>query len=69
MYLLVVLRLVARGELDDAQALDPQPDTWGHVGAAPVGPAMLHGGAHPREGSPVDGRSVALDLAGDAAHW
>ena len=47
---LVVDRLVAGLEVDDAQALDPEPDLGLDVQAARIGPSVLEGRAHALHG-------------------
>ena len=61
-------RLVAGGQVDDAQALDAEPDAGVAVDAPGVGPPVLDGLAHGLHRGGSHGDAVAASLASDATH-
>src|SRR5262249_53344588 len=62
-------RLIARREVDDAQAPMTQADALAEVVAVRVGPAMRDGRRHRRQPIAIDRlRVIELQLAGDSAH-
>ncbi len=61
-------RLVARGQVDHAEALDPEPDALAGVHSTGVRPPMLDRPAHGLDGGGGHGGAVAASLTSDAAH-
>ena len=66
--ILVVNRLVARDEVDDAQALNAQPDTVIDMQTSVIGPAVGLCSAHALERLTLHGGAIGPCYPGDSAH-